>query len=157
MSTTNCQYSQFKKSGLEQSLICSKTGKYCTKQRYCPTQRRLVNTDDWQTCAQLQKEDLEMANKRNYHKKVEEVKVEEIKSTEIQEKLVEEPIPTIETEEVIILNEEEPKVEEGNNKVIDTEYEVILATSTYYIINKNGVNVTIKEKNNYKKGDIVIL
>lgn len=160
MSTTNCQYSQLKKSGLEQSLICSLTGKYCTKQRYCPTQRRLVNTDDWQTCAQLQKEDLKMANKRNYKKKVEEVKtetIEEIEPVETEEELVEEPIPTIETEEVIILNEEEPKVEEENKKVIDTKYEVILATPTYYIVNKNGKNITIKEVNNYKKGDIVIL
>lgn len=160
MSTINCQYSQLKKSGLEQSLICSLTGKYCTKQRYCPTQQRLVNTDDWQTCAQLQKEDLIMANKRNYKKKVEEVKteaIEEIEPVETQEKLVEEPIPTIETEEVIIFNEEEPKVEEENKKVIDTEYEVVLATPTYFIINKNGKNTTIKEINNYKKGDIVIL
>jgi len=160
MSTINCQYSQLKKSGLEQSLTCSLTGKYCTKQRYCPTQRRLVNTDDWQTCAQLQKEDLKMANKRNYKKKVEEVKtetIEEIEPVETEEELVEEPIPTIETEEVIILNEEEPKVEEENKKVIDTKYEVILATPTYYIVNKNGKNITIKEVNNYKKGDIVIL
>lgn len=158
MSTINCQYSQLKKSGLEQSLICSLTGKYCTKQRYCPTQRRLVNTDDWQTCAQLQKEDLNMANKRNYKKKVEEVKTEEVENIELveTEELVEEPVPTIETEEVIISNEEEPKVEEENEKVIDTKYEVILATPTYYIINKNGKNITIKEINNYKKGDIVI-
>lgn len=157
MSTINCQYSQLKKSGLEQSLTCSLTGKYCTKQRYCPTQRRLVNTDDWQTCAQLQKEDLNMANKRNYKKKVEEVKteiIEEIEPVETEEALVEEPIPTIETEEVI----EEPKVEEENKKVIDTnKYEVVLATPTYYIVNKNGKNTTIKEVNNYKKGDIVIL
>ena len=101
-----------------------------------------------------------MANKRNYKKKVEEVKteiIEEIEPVETEEELVEEPIPTIETEEVIILNEEEPKVEEENKKVIDTEYEVILATPTYYIVNKNGKNITIKEVNNYKKGDIVIL
>jgi len=101
-----------------------------------------------------------MANKRNYKKKVEEVKtetIEEIEPVETEEELVEEPIPTIETEEVIILNEEEPKVEEENKKVIDTKYEVILATPTYYIVNKNGKNITIKEVNNYKKGDIVIL
>lgn len=101
-----------------------------------------------------------MANKRNYKKKVEEVKtetIEEIEPVETEKELVEEPIPTIETEEVIILNEEEPKVEEENKKVIDTKYEVILATPTYYIVNKNGKNITIKEVNNYKKGDIVIL
>ena len=156
MSTTNCQYSQLKKSGLEQSLTCSLTGKYCTKQRYCPVQRKLVNTDDWRTCAQLQKEDLNMANKRNYKKKVEETKtevIEKIIPVEVEEKLVEEPIPTIETEEV----EEKPKVDEEDKKVIDTKYEVILATPTYYIINKNGKNITIREVNSYKKGDIVIL
>lgn len=153
MATTNCQYSIYKKSGLEQSLLCSLTGKYCTKQRYCPTQRRLVNTDDWQTCAQLEKEDLKMANKRNYKKKVEEAKteiIEEVTPVEVEKELVEEPVPTIEADEVI----EEPKVEE-EIKVIDTKYEVVLATPTYYIINKDGKNITIKEVNNYKKGDIV--
>ena len=158
MSTTNCQYSQLKKSGLEQSLICSLTGKYCTKQRYCPVQRKLVNTDDWRTCAQLQKEDLTMANKRNYKKKVEETKtevIEEIAPVEVEEKLVEEPIPTIETEEVEI--KEEPKVDEEEKKVIDTKYEIVLATPTYYVVNKGGKNITIKEVNTYKKGDIVIL
>jgi len=97
-----------------------------------------------------------MANKRNYKKKVEETKtevIEEIIPVEVEEKLVEEPIPTIETEEV----EEKPKVDEEDKKVIDTKYEVILATPTYYIINKDGRNITIKEVNNYKKGDIVIL
>lgn len=97
-----------------------------------------------------------MANKRNYKKKVEETKtgvIEEIIPVEVEEKLVEEPIPTIETEEV----EEKPKVDEEDKKVIDTKYEVILATPTYYIINKNGKNITIKEVNSYKKGDIVIL
>lgn len=158
MSTTNCQYSQLKKSGLEQSLICSLTGKYCTKQRYCPVQRKLVNTDDWRTCAQLQKEDLTMANKRNYKKKVEGTKtevIEEITPVEVEEELVEEPIPTIETEEVEI--KEEPKVDEEEKKVIDTKYEIVLATPTYYVINKGGKNITIKEVNTYKKGDIVIL
>lgn len=37
------------------------------------------------------------------------------------------------------------------------EYRVLLSTPTYYIIDKNGVNVTIKGQNNYKKGDIVKL
>ena len=52
-----CQYSQFEKNGLEQSLICSLTNKLCIKQRYCNQERRLVNTDDWHTCAQLKKEE----------------------------------------------------------------------------------------------------
>lgn len=37
------------------------------------------------------------------------------------------------------------------------EYKVLLSAPTYYIIDKNGVNVTIKGQNNYKKGDIVKL
>lgn len=97
-----------------------------------------------------------MANKRNYKKKVEETKtevIEEIIPVEVEEKLVEEPIPTIETEEV----EEKPEVDKEEKKVIDTKYEIVLATPTYYIVNKGGKNITIKEVNTYKKGDIVIL
>ena len=99
-----------------------------------------------------------MANKRNYKKKVEKTEtevIEEIAPVEVEEELVEEPVPTIETEEVE--NKEEPKVDEENKKVIDTKYEIVLATPTYYVINKDGKNITIKELNNYKKGDIVIL
>lgn len=149
MAKIDCQYSQYKKVGLEQSLTCSLTGKYCTKQRYCPTQRRLVNTDDWKTCTQLQKEELQMANKKNTRKaNVKEKTIEKIVETET----VEEPI--IETEEVPAIEVEEPKVEEIKGT---TEYEIILARPTYYVINKNGQNITIKEINNYKKGDKVTL
>lgn len=35
------------------------------------------------------------------------------------------------------------------------EYEVVLATKTYFIIDKNGVNEVINETNEYKKGDMV--
>lgn len=122
----NCQYSIFKKSGLEQSLICSLSGKYCIKQRYCPTKRILVNTDDWHNCLLLDKEELQMANK----KKVE-TDVEEITSVD---------------------NEQETTIVESNNT---REYEVILATNNYFIINENGRNTVIYETNNYKKGDIV--
>jgi len=83
-----------------------------------------------------------MANKKNYKKKVENITVTE---------------PIIETEEAVVTTEVEvePTVEKVELKV--AEYEVILATQTYFIINKNGTNVTIKQKNNYKKGDIVTL
>lgn len=150
MAKEECPYSIFKKSGLEQSLICSLTDKYCTKQRYCPTQRRLVNTDDWQTCTQLKREELQMANKKNAKKaNVKEKAIEAQKVVEIE--VVEEPI--IETETVSVIEVEEPKVEKKDT----TEYEIILARPTYYIINRNGQNVTIKEINNYKKGDKVTL
>lgn len=81
-----------------------------------------------------------MANKKSYKKKVENIVVTE---------------PTIESEETVVTNEVEPTVEKVELKV--AEYEVILATPTYFIINKNGVNVTINKKNNYKRGDMVII
>ena len=63
--------------------------------------------------------------------------------------------PVIETEKTVATTEVEPIVEKAELKV--AEYEVVLAKSTYFIINKNGINVTIKKINNYKKGDIVTL
>lgn len=126
MAKTNCQYSQYNKVGLEQSMICSLTGKYCIKQRYCPTERRLVSTDDWQTCTRLKKEELQMANKKN------------TKKADIK-KIV-------------------PVEEDANKKLVGTiEYEVILATPSYYVVNKDGINITINEINNYKRGDKVNL
>lgn len=38
-----------------------------------------------------------------------------------------------------------------------SEYEVILAKPTYFIINKDGSNVVINEVNEYKKGDMISL
>ena len=54
--------------------------------------------------------------------------------------------PITEIEEITEI--EDPRV---------SEYEVILAKPTYYVVNKDGSNVTIKEINNYKKGDKVTL
>ena len=74
------------------------------------------------------------------------------KTPEVVEiEVVEEPI--IETGTVSAIEVEEPKVEKKDT----AEYEIILARPTYYIINRNGQNVTIKEINNYKKGDKVTL
>ena len=129
----DCQYSILKQNGLEQSLICSLTNKHCAKQRYCPTKQRLVNTEDWQKCTQLKKEGLQMANKKSYTKKVERAESK------------------TETVDTVVIQEEAHIVEES------AKYEVILATPYYYIINKNGSNITIKGLNNYKKGDIVSL
>lgn len=83
-----------------------------------------------------------MANKKSYKKKVEDITVTE---------------PIIEAEEAVVTTEVEvePTVEKEELKV--AEYEVILATPTYFIINKRGNNVTIKKNNNYRKGDIVTL
>lgn len=80
-----------------------------------------------------------MANKKGYKKKVENIVVTE---------------PVIESEEAVVTSNIEPTVEKKNEAI---EYRVILATPTYFIINKNGVNVTINKRNNYKKGDVVVL
>lgn len=81
-----------------------------------------------------------MANKKSYKKKVDDIVVTE---------------PIIESEEAVVTNEIEPTVEKVELKV--AEYEVILATPSYYIVNKNGVNVTINKKNNYRKGDMATI
>lgn len=83
-----------------------------------------------------------MANKKSYKKKVEDIAVTE---------------PIIEAEEAVVTTEVEvePTVEKEELKV--AEYEVILATPTYFVINKNGNNVTIKKNNNYRKGDMATL
>lgn len=85
-----------------------------------------------------------MANKKSSKKKT-----NNIASTKTVTK------PVIEAKEVKVIAEEEPKTEKAENKVM--EYEVILATPAYFIINKEGVNLTIKKQNNYKKGDMVSL
>ncbi len=56
-------------------------------------------------------------------------------------------------EEVVVAKKEQ-KVEK---ELKVAKYQVILATKTYYVVNKNGQNVTIYKKNDYKKGDMVIL
>ena len=141
MAISNCPYRQFIKSGMEQSLNCSLTGKYCAKQRYCPTQKRLVNTDDWRTCTQFKKEGVQMANKKN-------TKANKTEGLEIIESVKESTAETEENVENIIIEVEAPRV---------SEYEVILAKPTYFIINKDGSNVVINEVNEYEKGDMISL
>lgn len=51
-----------------------------------------------------------------------------------------------------------PVEEDADKKLVDTtEYEIILATPSYYVVNKDGINITINEINNYKRGDKVTL
>ncbi len=92
-----------------------------------------------------------MANKKNTKKA--NVNVEKTVPVEetVETKIVEESI--IDTEEEVSAIE----VEAVEVKEDSTKYEIILATPSYYIINKDGKNITIKEINNYKKGDIVTL
>lgn len=156
MRSSGCQYSQYKENGLEQSLTCSLTGKYCIKQRYCPTQRRLINTDDWQKCTQLQKEDIQMANNKKN------IKPSNHNNIELEKKdIVEVVEPVEETVETIAANDAvvEPTVEKEDTEVKNKEekYIIVLARPSYFIINKNGNNIVINQINNYKKGDVVIL
>ena len=84
-----------------------------------------------------------MANKKSYKKKVENAtKIEEVTKPEIIE-------DEVSSEEV------QPVVEEVKLQI--ARYEVVLATPTYFVVNKKGTNVTIKRINNYKKGDMVTI
>lgn len=76
-----------------------------------------------------------MANKKKTRKQVEEVAYK-------QETVIDEIKPVL---------DDKPIAEDT------VEYEVVLATSSYFIVNKNGLNVVINKRNNYKKGDIVTL
>ena len=64
-------------------------------------------------------------------------------------------IEPIEEEVEQIETEDEANVEIPNDS--ESEYEIVLANPTYFIINKNGVNEVINEVNTYKKGDIIKL
>lgn len=107
------------------------------------------------------------------------------KKKKIEEAIVEEAVIIEETnlieedavvEEEIVENVEKENIENYNiNEVIiepenilteekaetleeeKTLCEILLATPTYFVVSKNGVSITINEKNNYKRGDEVIL
>lgn len=93
-----------------------------------------------------------MANKKNTKKKA---NVQEKITDEVIVEQVAEPVVEIEDTVATTEVEVEPTVEKTELKV--ATYEVILAKPSYYVINKNGTNLTINKKNNYKKGDIVTL
>lgn len=82
-----------------------------------------------------------MANKKN-------TKANKTEGLEIIESVKEPTAETEENVENIIIEVEAPRV---------SEYEVILAKPTYFIINKDGSNVVINEVNEYKKGDMISL
>lgn len=97
-----------------------------------------------------------MANKKttsNNNRKYVEKKVANI--TEMTKSKVIEEV-TEPKDETNLVTEVKPKVEQ-NTELRVAKYEVILARPTYFIINKNGLNITINKKNNYKKGDIITL
>ena len=94
-----------------------------------------------------------MANKKNT-KRANVIKTVPVEET-VETKVVEESI--IETEEKVSAIEVEKEPEVVEIKEDFTKYEIILATPSYYIVNRDGKNITIKKINNYKKGDIVTL
>ena len=136
-----CLYAQYVKEGLDQYLTCSKSHTYCKYQRLCKTKKKVVHTDGYKKCKLLiEEEESNMANKRNYSKKNEELQ----KNEDI---LVEKDAVEKNSAEEIV--KEEPKKKE--------QAIVILATANFYISRKDGNNYKIVEKNNYKQGDIVEL
>jgi hypothetical protein len=136
-----CRYAQYVKEGLDQYLTCSKSHTYCKYQRLCKTKKKVVHTDGYKKCPFLiAEEESNMANKRNYSKKNEELQ----KNEDI---LVEKDAVEKNSAEEIV--KEEPKKKE--------QAIVILATANFYIARKDGNNYKIVEKNNYKQGDIVEL
>lgn len=74
-----------------------------------------------------------------------------------KKKVKKQPVEEVANKQETVIDEEKPTF--GDEAIAENtvEYMVVLATPTYFIINKNGLNVVINKKNNYKKGDIVIL
>ena len=77
-------------------------------------------------------------NKKNEKKEV----IEETKTTEVV-KLVE---PTIPAEEKRIITR-------NTSKAPKSVCRVIIATPSYFVIDKNGETITIKKKNTYHRGE----
>lgn len=113
------------------------------KQRYCNTKRELVNTEDWRSCTHLKKEEVQMAKKNSKL------------ANDNERAFVESFDESYNINEVEEISEDEINVEIPNDS--ESEYEIVLATPSYFIINKNGVNEVINEINTYKKGDIIKL
>ena len=55
-------------------------------------------------------------------------------------------------EDTVIVEEETENVTEEK-----TLCRILLATPTYFVVSKKGVSITINEKNDYKRGDEVII
>lgn len=74
-----------------------------------------------------------------------EKEVKELKEDEIIDVVISEVEPI----------KEEPKKETKVSKE-KTLCRIVLATPTYYVINKNGVTITVNEKNNYRRGEEIV-
>ena len=59
----HCKYCQYiTKSVFEQYLNCSLSRDYCLKQKFCHKQNKAINTDDWQKCPRLEREEQKNEN-----------------------------------------------------------------------------------------------
>lgn len=74
-----------------------------------------------------------------------------------KKKVKKQPVEEVANKQETVIDEKKPTFGDETIAENTVEYMVVLATPTYFIINKNGLNVVINKKNNYKKGDIVIL
>ena len=105
---------------------------------------------------------------KNKHKEIignpvvdmtEEVVAIEEETEEAIEETVEEEIVAIE-EEVVAIEEEVKRPIERNVDNIEITpkkiRKVLLATPSYYVIEKNGVNITIEGMNDKRRGDTVL-
>lgn len=87
-------------------------------------------------------------NKRN-----KEVKAEEIKTLEVKENKIPEVVEG-ETKEVII--EEVKETSAKTKKTAKTVCRVVVATPSYFVINKNGEIITVNKSNNYHRNEEIL-
>ena len=86
------------------------------------------------------------------------------KNTKVEDDaIVAEPTKIESTESAVKLAEEkseEPIVEEAKTKTAKKEKKticrIIVATPSYFVIDKNGEVITIEENNNYHKGEEIL-
>lgn len=98
-----------------------------------------------------------MAAKSNKKAKEKVVKIEETVNIEPESILTETEVKNIEEDEIVEVIAENVEVEEPKHKSVEkTLCRVVVATPTYFVINKNGVSMTINKKNNYKRGDDIL-
>nr|DAG31343.1 MAG TPA: hypothetical protein [Caudoviricetes sp.] len=78
-----------------------------------------------------------------------------------KEKIVEAAIPEVKPLETPVVTKEEPKEEKEpktttSKKKTKVVCKVLLATPSYFVINKNGEKITIKKKNNYHRNEEIL-
>lgn len=96
----------------------------------------------------------------NTSEEVEEIQKEKI-DIKNEEETKEEPQKEEKEEKDASEEEEQPKAEKKtqkrNTKKEKRAYRIIIATPTYFVINKDGTNTVVHKKNSYRRGDEVEL